>query len=238
MQIYFLVLQNASPGDSIRISRVLSRNMPSISEDQFFSFGALTSQFHFSANEILPDDRNAPSIRTATGTFCWAIHGSVLVLRPMTVEKVISSSSEEIVLAIASVWKALDVTHLSRNRPFCKKSLTYTCIRPGGAMSASLCSGFDHSFRRQDGVDRSAAALFRQSVRTKSHTGQTSGCASGFLQANFVALPKEFAFDFMLFCLRNPRPCPLLDVIEAGSKEPSAVAPGADVTTDIPRYVH
>ena len=100
-----------------------------------------------------------------------------------------------------------------------------------------LCSGFDHSFRLHEGVDRSSAALFRQDVRTKKHTGQTSGCAPGFLQANFVAVPKEYAFDFMLFCLRNPRPCPLLEVIDEGMTEPLGLAPGADITTDIPRYI-
>ena len=100
-----------------------------------------------------------------------------------------------------------------------------------------LRSGFDHSFRRHEGVDRSSAALFRQDVRTKKHTGQTSGCAPGFLQANFVAVPKEFAFDFLLFCLRNPRACPILEVIDEGMTEPLVLAPGADITTDIPRYI-
>ncbi len=102
-------------------------------------------------------------------------------------------------------------------------------------MPDTLRTGFDHTFRRQEGVDRSSAALFRHEVRTKKHTGQTSGCAPGFLQANFVAVPKEFAFDFMLFCLRNPQPCPLLEVINEGSTEPIGLAPGSDITTDIPR---
>jgi uncharacterized protein YcsI (UPF0317 family) len=44
------------------------------------------------------------------------------------------------------------------------------------------------------------------------------------------------AFDFMLFCRRNPKPCPLLDVTDPGCPEPQDAAPGADVRTDIPRY--
>src|SRR6185369_16460200 len=53
---------------------------------------------------------------------------------------------------------------------------------------------------------------------------------------NLVVVPKDLAFDFLLFCQRNPRPCPLLDVTEQGSPEPKMVAPGADLRTDVPRY--
>ncbi len=49
-------------------------------------------------------------------------------------------------------------------------------------------------------------------------------------------MPRDLAFDFLLFCQRNPKPCPLLDVTEPGSAEPLLVAPGADVRTDVPRY--
>ncbi len=58
----------------------------------------------------------------------------------------------------------------------------------------------------------------------------------GFVQANLVILPKEHAFDFLLFCQRNPRPCPILDVTEPGDPCPSAVAPDADLRTDLPAY--
>jgi uncharacterized protein YcsI (UPF0317 family) len=60
--------------------------------------------------------------------------------------------------------------------------------------------------------------------------------ASGYVQANLVAVPRELAFDFLLFCHRNPKPCPLLDVTEPGSAEPRFVAPGSDLRTDLPRY--
>ena len=63
----------------------------------------------------------------------------------------------------------------------------------------------------------------------------TSGQAPGFTQANLVVLPREWAFDMLLFAQRNPQPVPLLDVTDAGS--PSTVlAPGADLRTDLPRY--
>jgi uncharacterized protein YcsI (UPF0317 family) len=60
--------------------------------------------------------------------------------------------------------------------------------------------------------------------------------APGFVQANLVVLPRELAFDFLLFTQRNPKPCPLLEVVEAGSAEPRLMAPGADLRTDLPRY--
>jgi uncharacterized protein YcsI (UPF0317 family) len=60
--------------------------------------------------------------------------------------------------------------------------------------------------------------------------------APGFVQANLVVLPRDLAFDFLLFTQRNPKPCPLLEVVEAGSAEPRAMAPGADLRTDVPRY--
>jgi uncharacterized protein YcsI (UPF0317 family) len=58
----------------------------------------------------------------------------------------------------------------------------------------------------------------------------------GYVQANLVVVPRATAFDFLLFCQRNPKPCPLLDVTEPGDPEPKFVAVGADVRTDVPCY--
>src|SRR5438105_11507413 len=66
--------------------------------------------------------------------------------------------------------------------------------------------------------------------------GPTPGLALGYVQANLVVVPRDLAFAFLLFCQRNPKPCPLLDVTEPGSPEPRLVAPGADLRTDVPRY--
>ncbi|MSQ94033.1 MAG: putative hydro-lyase [Gemmataceae bacterium] len=76
----------------------------------------------------------------------------------------------------------------------------------------------------------------RDLVRAGKHTTITAGVAMGYVQANLAILPREQAFDFLLFCQRNPKPCPLLDVTEAGDPEPRLCAPGADVRTDLPRY--
>ena len=63
----------------------------------------------------------------------------------------------------------------------------------------------------------------------------TSGVAPGFTQTNLVVLPREWAFDMLLFGQRNPRPVPLLDVTDPGSSR-TLLAPGADLRTDLPRY--
>jgi len=84
------------------------------------------------------------------------------------------------------------------------------------------------------------APLTGRAVREHARAGRlrrpTSGLAPGFVQANLVCVPRDLAYDFLLFCQRNPRPCPLLDVTEPGSAEPAFVAPGADLRTDLPGY--
>jgi uncharacterized protein YcsI (UPF0317 family) len=79
-------------------------------------------------------------------------------------------------------------------------------------------------------------ATVRRLAREGRLTTPTCGLAPGYVQANLVVVPRELAFDFLLFCRRNPKPCPLLDVTDPGSAEPARVAPGADVRTDCPGY--
>jgi len=75
----------------------------------------------------------------------------------------------------------------------------------------------------------------REQIRTGKWTQPTSGAAAGFVQANLVILPAEEAFNFLLFCVRNPKPCPILDVLEPGVVEPR-IGSDADLRTDLPRY--
>ena len=63
----------------------------------------------------------------------------------------------------------------------------------------------------------------------------SSGWAPGYTQANLVVVPQDWAYDVLLFGLRNPKPVPLLDVTDAGSYR-TALAPDADLRTDLPRY--
>ena len=79
-------------------------------------------------------------------------------------------------------------------------------------------------------------AEVREACRRGQLFGPTPGMALGYVQANLVILPKDWAFDFLLFCQRNPKPCPLLDVTEPGDPVPRAAAPDANLQTDLPAY--
>lgn len=63
----------------------------------------------------------------------------------------------------------------------------------------------------------------------------TAGWAARYTQANLVSVPRDYAYDVLLFAQRNPKPCPLLDVTEPGSWS-TVLAPGADLRTDLPGY--
>ena len=76
----------------------------------------------------------------------------------------------------------------------------------------------------------------RELFRKNELSIPTAGLAPGYVQANLAVLPKDLAFDFLLFCQRNQRPCPLLEVLEPGKTEPVLTTPGADVRTDIGLY--
>ncbi|EIW15760.1 MULTISPECIES: putative hydro-lyase [Pelosinus] len=79
-------------------------------------------------------------------------------------------------------------------------------------------------------------AEIRAMIRNNEWIKPTSGMAKGFTQANLAILKKDLAFEFLLFCQRNPKPCPILDVTEPGSPIPRLIAPEADIRTDIPKY--
>ncbi|MCT7662170.1 putative hydro-lyase [Mycobacterium deserti] len=85
------------------------------------------------------------------------------------------------------------------------------------------------------GTAESAVAA-RTRIRAGRHAGPTSGLAPGFAQANLVVLAADEALDFLRFCVRNPRSCPLLEVTDIGSPHPVALAADADLRTDLPRY--
>jgi uncharacterized protein YcsI (UPF0317 family) len=76
----------------------------------------------------------------------------------------------------------------------------------------------------------------RAAARTGALTGVTAGLAPGYVQANLVMMPAAYALEFLAFCIRNPKPCPVLEVCEPGDPEPRRLAPGADLRTDLPAY--
>ena len=79
-------------------------------------------------------------------------------------------------------------------------------------------------------------AELRRHIRSGDFTHITAGQAPVHVQANLAIVPRALAYDFLLFCQRNPKPCPVLEVTEPGDPEPRAIAPGADLRTDLPRY--
>src|SRR5512138_1075613 len=76
----------------------------------------------------------------------------------------------------------------------------------------------------------------RQRIRKGEWRRPTAGLAPGYVQANLVILPRDLAFDFLLFAQRNPKPCPVIEVTDPGSAEPVLTAPGADLRRDVPAY--
>ncbi|MBT1001668.1 putative hydro-lyase [Paenarthrobacter sp. DKR-5] len=75
-----------------------------------------------------------------------------------------------------------------------------------------------------------ARAAFRSGV-----AAPTSGWTPGYTQVNMISVPADWAYDVLLFCQRNPKPCPVLDVTDAGSTS-TTLAQGADLRTDLPLY--
>lgn len=84
------------------------------------------------------------------------------------------------------------------------------------------------------------ATMTGREIRARCRTGAfdrpTAGAALGFTQVNLVVLRGDVAGDFEDFCRLNPKPCPLLEVLDPGQYEPVRMAPGADVRNDLPRY--
>ena len=83
---------------------------------------------------------------------------------------------------------------------------------------------------------RATPRQVRALIREGRWDRPTAGLCHGYLQANLVVLPREQADDFLLFCQRNPAPCPLLETTQPGSWVPRRTAPDADLRTDVPRY--
>jgi uncharacterized protein YcsI (UPF0317 family) len=76
----------------------------------------------------------------------------------------------------------------------------------------------------------------RQAIRSGQFTGHTSGLAPGRVQGNVVILPKAQADDFLRFCQRNPKPCPVLAVGEPGQPLLPTLGRDVNICTDVPRY--
>ena len=80
------------------------------------------------------------------------------------------------------------------------------------------------------------AVQARRLIRAGSWTSHTSGLADRHVQGNVVILPQSLAGDFLRYCQRNPKPCPLLAVSEPGDRLLPSLGEDIDICTDVPRY--
>lgn len=84
--------------------------------------------------------------------------------------------------------------------------------------------------------DRADPGAVRRAARNGGFTGYTAGLAPGRVQANICILPRAWAEDFLLYCQRNPGPCPLLARSDVGSPYLPTLAEDLDIRSDVPRY--
>lgn len=90
--------------------------------------------------------------------------------------------------------------------------------------------------RRIDADAQALARRVRGAIRRGEWTNHTSGLADELVQGNVVILPQALADDFLLFCQRNPKPCPLLAVGRPGDPSLPGLGEGIDIRSDMPRY--
>ncbi len=76
----------------------------------------------------------------------------------------------------------------------------------------------------------------RRHIRTGDYRGHTGALAKGYVQANLAILPEDYADEFLRFCQRNPKPCPLLAVSEPGDPRLPELAEDLDIRTDLSSY--
>jgi uncharacterized protein YcsI (UPF0317 family) len=76
----------------------------------------------------------------------------------------------------------------------------------------------------------------RRAIRQGRWTGHTSGVAQDRVQGNVVILPEQQANDFLRYCQRNPKPCPVLAVSEPGQALLPTLGRDIHICTDVPQY--
>ena len=83
---------------------------------------------------------------------------------------------------------------------------------------------------------RLAVGKVRDAIRSGQYQGHTAGLANGYLQTSLVILERKFALDFMRFCRRNPKSCPLVCVSDDGDPMTRTLGRDIDIRTDAPSY--
>jgi uncharacterized protein YcsI (UPF0317 family) len=103
-------------------------------------------------------------------------------------------------------------------------------------MSTALQESESRNASWRESWDRADPRAARAAIRAGAYTGYTAGVASGFVQANVCILPHAWAEDFLLYCQRNPRPCPLIARSDVGDPRLPTLSDDLEIRTDIPRY--
>ena len=76
----------------------------------------------------------------------------------------------------------------------------------------------------------------RLACRSGCLDGPTAGLAPGFVQGNLAILPRDWADEFLRFCVANPKPCPLIGIAEPGDSRLPSLGADLDIRTDLGRY--
>ena len=76
----------------------------------------------------------------------------------------------------------------------------------------------------------------RGTIRAGAYQGHTAGLATGYLQANLVIVEDVHALDFIRYCLRNPKPCPIVGVGDTGNPIMTTLGQDIDIRSDVPSY--
>ena len=85
-------------------------------------------------------------------------------------------------------------------------------------------------------LNKLSATEVRALIRSGEYDRHTAGLAVGKLQANLAIVPVESATNFIRFCQRNPKPCPVVGIGEPGQPGLPALGADIDIRTDVPRY--
>ena len=86
------------------------------------------------------------------------------------------------------------------------------------------------------GFDRTDPVVVQKAIRAGKIPGETSELGSNYTQGNLAILPADLAMDFLRYCQRNPKPCPLVGILEAGDPMLLALGRDIDIRMDIPSY--
>ncbi len=85
-------------------------------------------------------------------------------------------------------------------------------------------------------LQKESVGGIRAAIRSGRYASHTAGLAAGKLQANIAIMREAAALDFMRFCQRNPKPCPLVGASDTGDPILSTLGAEIDIRTDVPVY--